>query len=190
MLGLNHNAIRQHLAKLVDADLVTHSTAPVQGRGRPCQIFEVHPVIDDRWGAGGPYRRLSMLLVQMIRSGDTAVEVGRKAGREREPSQERDPVSGLERAATTGGFDPVLVERGGQTELVLRNCPFADAASADPETICSLHLGLAQGVAERFDNLVVDGLEAHDPMEAGCRLRFHVVEADADLSILNTGSGR
>ena len=33
--GLNHNAIRQHLAKLVDADLVVEETAPSTGRGRP-----------------------------------------------------------------------------------------------------------------------------------------------------------
>ena len=34
-LGLHHNAIRQHLAKLVEAALVTESTAPTVGRGRP-----------------------------------------------------------------------------------------------------------------------------------------------------------
>ena len=32
-LGLNHNAIRQHLAKLVNADLVTEGHAPITGRG-------------------------------------------------------------------------------------------------------------------------------------------------------------
>src|SRR3546814_1263462 len=34
-LGLNHNAIRQHLAKLVDAQLVVGATAPTGVRGRP-----------------------------------------------------------------------------------------------------------------------------------------------------------
>ena len=33
--GFNHNAIRQHLAKLVDAGLVTEAQAPPSGRGRP-----------------------------------------------------------------------------------------------------------------------------------------------------------
>ena len=32
---LNHNAIRQHLAKLVDAGLIVESTAEAKGRGRP-----------------------------------------------------------------------------------------------------------------------------------------------------------
>ena len=34
-LGLHHNAIRQHLAKLVRTALVTESTPPAIGRGRP-----------------------------------------------------------------------------------------------------------------------------------------------------------
>ena len=41
--GLNHNAIRQHLAKLVDADLVVEDKAPSTGRGRPRLSYRVDP---------------------------------------------------------------------------------------------------------------------------------------------------
>ena len=41
--GLNHNAIRQHLAKLVDADFVIEETAPSVGRGRPRLRYVVTP---------------------------------------------------------------------------------------------------------------------------------------------------
>src|SRR5207237_7183900 len=79
--GLNHNAIRQHLAKLVRASLVTEEQGPSTGRGRPRLNYRMHPTAESRWGAAGPYERLSLLLSEMIRTGDSAVEVGRRAGR-------------------------------------------------------------------------------------------------------------
>lgn len=173
--GLNHNAVRQHLAKLVDAGLVIRRMAPAQGRGRPRQLFEVDPTADERWGVGGPYRRLSLLLVEILRSGDSAIEVGRRAGQAIELGARRPgrAIDELGLAMMRGGFDPVLVSDAETAEFVLRHCPFADTATADPDTICALHLGLAQGLADQFDGVVVDELVPRDPTRAGCRLRFH-----------------
>lgn len=175
-LDLNHNAIRQHLSKLVDAGLVTRRPAPVTGRGRPRQLYEVDPGIDSRWEAGGPYLRLSLLLVEIIRSGDDPVEVGRRAGRvaELHTRPDDDVATALERAVAGEGFDPSVDDDGDALDFVLGTCPFAEAATADPETICSLHLGLAQGLAEQFDGVAVDSLEPREPRVAGCRLRFDV----------------
>ena len=80
-LGLNHNAIRQHLAKLVDADLVIEEIVPTVGRGRPPLCYRPAPSVDSRWGVTGSYERLSLLLSEVIRTGDSPVEVGRRAGR-------------------------------------------------------------------------------------------------------------
>jgi len=33
-------------------------------------------------------------------------------------------------------------------EFTLGRCPFAEVAAADPDTICRLHLGLAEGLTE------------------------------------------
>ena len=79
-IGLHHNAIRQHLARLVAADLVVESTAAPTGRGRPRLVYEVAPSVDSRWGVTGPYEQLSVLLSEIIRTGDTPVDVGRRAG--------------------------------------------------------------------------------------------------------------
>ena len=79
------------------------------------------------------------------------------------------------------GFEPeVRNARGRRVDVVLGNCPFASAVVADPDTICDLHLGIAEGVAELSgDRLVVDELVAHDPSRANCRLRMHLeVESD------------
>src|SRR5690606_28685753 len=60
-LGLNHNAIRQHLAKLRDADLVVEERARRAGPGRPALQYRPNPGAIERWGGRGPYEALSGL---------------------------------------------------------------------------------------------------------------------------------
>jgi len=175
--GFNHNAIRQHLAKLVDADLVVESPAPATGRGRPKLIYRVSPVADSRWGVTGPYERLSWLLTEIVRSGDTPVEVGRRAVERQRlgmVATDRDPVDVLVAEMERSGFQPSVRHRGDKVDIVLRTCPFSSTAQIDPDTVCNLHLGMAYGVAELVDGLVIDELVPHDPRRAGCRLRCHV----------------
>ena len=61
---------------------------------------------------------------------------------------------------------------GDSAVFTLQTCPFVSAAAADPETICSLHLGIAQGLAADEQGVRVEGLEPRDPRRAGCILRF------------------
>ncbi len=175
-LGLHHNAVRQHLSKLVDAGLLLPGTMPPTGRGRPRLCYEAAPSADARWGVQGPYERLSLLLTEVVRSGDDPVAVGERAGASsgRAPAAvEADPVEVLRAEMDRQGFDPQVTERDGTVELTLQTCPFATTALADPGTVCALHLGIARGVAEAAGGLVVDEIEPHDPRQAGCRLRCH-----------------
>lgn len=178
--GLNHNAIRQHLAKLTDAELLVAGTRPSSGRGRPRLCYEVSPSIEARWGVEAPYERLSRLLVEMVRTGDSPVEVGRRSGvlTGFERAAERDPVDILVAEMARHGFDPTVSRDGDVVEVELRRCPFASTAERDPATVCGLHLGIAQGVVDTVGGLVIDELDPHDPRHAGCRLRCHVVAAD------------
>lgn len=172
-VSLNHNAVRQHLAKLVDAGLVVEEAARRQGPGRPRLTYRAHPGAGGPWAAGDAYERLSLLLVDMVRSGDRPEEVGRRAGRRmrlREAGA-ADPLGELVEVMSQQGFEPCLRERRGGFEIDLARCPFASVALAAPETVCALHLGLAQGVAERAGGLVVDELIPHDPRQAHCQLR-------------------
>ena len=52
--GLNHNAVRQHLTKLVAADLVLEGRAATTGRSRPRLTSTVDPAAESRWGVTGP----------------------------------------------------------------------------------------------------------------------------------------
>jgi len=176
--GLNHNAIRQHLAQLVNAGLVLEDTSPTRTPGRPRLIYRTDPTIDERWGVAGPYQRLSVLLVDMIASGSSPEEAGRRAGRKLEVSREHDPISTMQDAIARGGFEPRTRNRGETVEYVLSNCPFAEAAAVDPDTVCRLHLGLAQGLADQLEGVTVDDLVRRNPHRAGCRLRFHVAVPD------------
>ena len=78
--GLNHNAIRQHLAKLSDAGLVVGTRVPTGGPGRPRVMYSVDPTASSRWGVTGPYERLSLMLTEIVRTGDSPEDVGRRTG--------------------------------------------------------------------------------------------------------------
>jgi predicted ArsR family transcriptional regulator len=174
--GLNHNAIRQHLAKLVAAGLVVEAKAARTGPGRPRLVYSVSPSAESRWGTVGPYERLSVLLAEIIRTGDTPVEVGRRAGEQFPVAAGPATASVADMAAVMAsqGFDPEVRARGRRYDIVLHTCPFASAVLTDRDTVCDLHLGLAEGLAAGTDEVAVDELVAKDPRRAGCRLRMHV----------------
>lgn len=177
-LGLNHTGIRQHLARLVEAGLVDEETAPPAGRGRPRLTYAVAPSAESRWGVAGPYERLSILLAAAVRSGEGPVEAGRRAAADLVAAAPvgDDPVATVAAAMASAGFDPVVRRRGRRADMLLRSCPFEAAALAEPETICSLHLGMASGVAELTGGRVaVEKLVRRDPRSSSCRLLLSTV---------------
>ena len=176
-VGLNHNAVRQHLAKLVAAGLVVEGREQRNRPGRPRLVYRP---ADPAVPADGGYELLAAWLTEVVASGDSPVDVGRRAGaRTAAPldAGAADPVEAMRLAMAAHGFAPSTRRRAGQTEIVLGRCPYTTAVLTDPETICSLHLGLAEGVAERLGGVQVDGLVPRDPRRAGCRLLVSEPEA-------------
>lgn len=173
--GLNHNAVRQHLAKLVDADLIDEATAPSSGRGRPKLVYTLAPTAESRWGVAGPYQRLSRLLSEIIRTGDTPVEVGRREGlRLRDETDGPVTAERVEGVMARQGFAPETRPKRRRVDLVLQNCPFEATALDDPDTVCAIHLGIAQGLTEGSDAVSLQELLRKDPRRAGCRLTLDV----------------
>jgi len=170
----NHNAIRQHLAKLMGAGLVIEAKAQPAGPGRPRLLYEIDPAVEGQWGTTGPYERLSRLLVEIIRTGREPEEVGRRSADQfRVPSPSGDIVADISAAMARQGFEPEVRPVRGGAEIVLHNCPFAAAALVDRHIVCALHLGIAEGLTEATPAAVTE-LVAYDPRKAGCRLRIHV----------------
>lgn len=165
LLGIHHTAVRQHLAQLVEAGLVRPQPLPVQGRGRPRTGYTA--VV-----AATPYRELAGVLVAAVSGGLSARGAGHEAGLGVEPSA-AGALATLRDEAERLGFEPHVVECGESHEIVLGACPFVELATAQPDTVCQLHVGLAEGIAERAGGLVVDGIRLADPSRGGCRIMVH-----------------
>jgi predicted ArsR family transcriptional regulator len=175
-VGLNHNAIRQHLAKLVDAGLLVERKEASGRPGRPRLVYEVDLAAGGRWGVSSPYERLSLLLAEVIRTGETPVEVGRRAGRDPvfAPVRDAGTTAGVAEAMARQGFEPAVEDHGDEVDIILRSCPFQSTALADPDTVCALHLGIAQGLAESVPGAAVNELIARDPRLGHCVLRLRI----------------
>ena len=171
----HHNAVRQHLAVLRDAGLVVEETEREGRPGRPRLVYRLHPEAAGAWGTPGPYAWLAAMLSAAMRRGLSPRQAGRQEGHRRaaDLAGPGDPAAVLEEEMARRGFRPSRAGREPAVELVLGRCPFAEVAAADPETVCQLHLGLAEGLAEGLGRLAVDGLAIKKPRRAGCRLIMH-----------------
>lgn len=171
-LGLNHNAIRRHLARLVAAGMVIEERESRTTPGRPRLLYRLAP--HGPVGAEPAYRRLAVLLATALATGDDPAVVGRAAAAANPaPAGDLEPVEALAARFGSEGFDPSVRRHDGRAEIVLGHCPFADAAIANREGVCRLHLGLAQGAADAIGGVAVDGLAPEDPRRAGCVLTVH-----------------
>jgi predicted ArsR family transcriptional regulator len=176
----NQNAIRQHLAKLVAAGLLVESKSAATGPGRPRLVYTVDPAADGRWGTPGPYEQLSRLLAAVITTGLDPETIGRRAAEDiRVRPASGDAIADMAAAMSRQGFQPEVRAARGGAEIVLHKCPFESAALAARDAVCSLHLGIAEGLAEGT-SVVVDELVANDPRRAECRFRLR--QASAELS--------
>lgn len=173
----NHNAIRQHVAKLVDAGLVIERRESGGRPGRPRLVYELAAGVDSRWGLVGPYERLSLLLAEVVETGDSVLDVGRRAGKTMAATATgaADGVDTMRAVMARQGFDPELRRKARSAEIVLKNCPFESAALDHRDTICTLHLGIAEGLADGTE-VAVSELVAKDPRRANCRIRLRFVD--------------
>jgi predicted ArsR family transcriptional regulator len=169
---LNHNAVRQHLAVLKDAELIVDEIEDRDRPGRPRLLYRLHPEAAGSWGTAGPYAWLAQLLGDALRRKLDPRQMGRLDGHRRaaELAGAGDAVDLIEEEMLSRGFRPTRTERGRQVDFVLARCPFVEVAHEDPDTVCQLHLGLAEGLTEGLGGLAVDRLVAKDARRAGCRL--------------------
>ena len=165
-LGCNHNAVRQHLARLREAGLVAEMLEERNRPGRPRLLYTAT-------SRPNPYARLARLLLLALRTGSSPRTAGRREGLAEAASEVPDggdALDVLEADAARHGFAPRRVGRGRRVELVLDVCPFADIAADDPVTVCALHRGLAEGIVEGVGGARVERFVANDPHRAGCRV--------------------
>jgi len=154
--GLHPNTARFHLDALVEAGLAERAPQPRPTPGRPSMAYQAT-------GGDGPagqrrYRLLAEMLTSMItgvmaQPGEAATEAGREWGRyltEQPPPYQRagaeQAIERLTGALTEIGFAPEARTAGDRHRLRLHQCPFREVAEHHQDVVCSLHLGLMQGV--------------------------------------------
>jgi predicted ArsR family transcriptional regulator len=192
LVGLNHNAVRQHLTVLEDAGLVLNELERRNRPGRPRLLYRLNPDVRGTWGTEGPYELLASLLSEVVRTQAPPREVGRAAGRRRvrQPSVSHDGTfTLLEEGMAADGFHPVAVPRPRGCDFVLGRCAFVEVAARDPATVCQLHFGLVEGIAMALEEGAVVELAAKDPSQAGCRVRVQISEG-AEQTLLQTSRGK
>lgn len=167
-LDQHTNTVREHLEGLVEAGLATSENAPAHGRGRPARLYAAVTESPTTAGAAEYAGLASALAAQIARSsadpvGD-ALAAGRAWGadlvdaheppsgdRGHEPSDEgADGAARHEVVSLLGrlGFAPRTDDDAGS--VALTRCPLLEAAYRNPEVVCAVHLGLAQGALERL----------------------------------------
>jgi predicted ArsR family transcriptional regulator len=153
-VGLHPNTVRFHVEQLADAGLVRAVAGPATGRGRPRVLYEA--VEDAEPGSADGYRLLAQMLAGYLASADdprhVAEEVGRAWGGYL--TERPAPFTGLTAEEATErvvrlfselGFMPENEAEGGHRRILLHRCPFREVARANPEVVCSIHLGMLRG---------------------------------------------
>ena len=178
---LNHNAVRQHLAVLTDAGLVTGEAENRPGPGRPRLMYRPHPEVAGRWGTPGAYAWLAGVLAGAVRRKQDARQAGWQEGRRLAAGLAGlgDPADLLQEEMTRRGFRPARASDGQRISFTLGRCPFTEVAAADPDTICGLHLGLAEGLAGGLGGLAVERLTARESPSSCCHLAMRRIPAAA-----------
>ncbi|MFL6078945.1 MAG: helix-turn-helix transcriptional regulator [Ornithinibacter sp.] len=154
--GLSANAVRFHLQRLIEAGHVQSAGDPDHaGPGRPAILYAATSRAEA--DPASAYRLLAALLARAVsRSATTgaAREAGRDWATAIAPRDFRgEPVELVETLFRGSGFSPRRAEPradvDGQT-LELHQCPFLDLAVDQPETVCSVHLGLVPGLLDEI----------------------------------------
>ncbi|MBM6620329.1 hypothetical protein JTF08_01770 [Micrococcaceae bacterium RIT802] len=184
--GQHPNTVREHLEALVVSGQAQRvSAAAPAGRGRPARLYRAveRPVVP------AAAATLASVLAAQLAGRPEARAEGVAAGRvwaqglrDTEQAagggpQHHTPTAVRGRIATTLTETGFVVEQDDEDSTVLRltGCPLLEAAREHPDVVCSVHLGLVQGLLD----------DAGDT-ETGARL---LPFATSDACLLHLGAG-
>ncbi len=127
---LRHNSVRQHLRAAGRDRPRQRDNRTTRRAGRPRLRYTINAAAAERWGITGPYERLTLLLTEIIRSGDSPVDLGRRAGRaQRDEAGQRDrhrvgrlPVRGHSVERPRHGLLTPPRPRSGHRRRIRRTC--------------------------------------------------------------------
>lgn len=166
--GLHANTVREHLQRLADAGYVVAATEHRTTRGRPRVLYSA---------ATGEDAASSAVARDRVRAAAARGDLMRRVLPESDagalPDDVMHQLDALVDDLGAGGFDAVVDEDALTVDLT--PCAYAAIEPEQRERLCSVHLGLMQGVlTEAGGPLAVDGmLPACDPSQCIVQLAMH-----------------
>lgn len=156
-VGLHVNTVRFHLDRLLAEGQVQRAAERRDRPGRPRLTFTAVPG-PQLLGGRRDYRVLAELLTDLVAGfGPEAARRARSVGRRwgaflarkpPEPPGADEARRELLRVLDEVGFAPQ--PDGEPSRLLLRHCPFLEAAELHPEVVCAMHRGLMDGALDEI----------------------------------------
>lgn len=193
VLDVHPNTVRFHLDTLVERGQVERVSGTRRRPGRPPTLFRAVEGMDPE----GPrhFLTLAEVLVDDLASGPDAparaIAAGQRWGARLPAPPVPSPRQGGRRTP-----DPVALAQSAQRQLTalmrqlgfapggdeeqgdesasidLRHCPFLELATAQPQVVCSVHLGILRGALDAWEApITVDRLEPFVTPDL-CRVRL------------------
>ena len=180
-LSLHPNTLRPHLRRLADAGLVASETRKGPSVGRPQTLYLA---VDREEREGRDYRLLADILCGVLggkrerdRAGETAREwgaylVGKAAPKPGVRRGSGPDLAVLQEALSEAGFEPRFHRRSAKSvEITLRDCPFRDLLDEHRDLVCTVHIGLLEGMlAASRPSMALTRFEAGAGHGSPCRL--------------------
>lgn len=169
--GLHANTVREHLQRLIEGGYVIQAIEHRTTRGRPRTLYSAATGLAD---ASSPIARGKAkaaaergdLLRRVLPASASAL--GRDATYQ---------LDALIEHLEESGFEPVVDDE--QLTVDLSPCPHAAGRAEDRPMLCSVHLGLMQGVlAEAGGPLAADAVRT-SAVPADCTLQLRLAEMTA-----------
>jgi predicted ArsR family transcriptional regulator len=160
-VGLHPNTARFHLDGLVEAGLAARETEDRELPGRPRALYTASP--DSAPAGRRSYRLLAEILTSYLahetkNPQQAALKAGEAWGRfltERPAPFRLVDAAGATRQLVETldeiGFAPEAVTTGRKRQILLHHCPFRETAEKHGDVVCSIHLGLMQGMLSELD---------------------------------------
>jgi predicted ArsR family transcriptional regulator len=149
---LSPNAVRFHLQRLIELGAVGAATDVDHiGPGRPAVRYSALPAESAEPGAA--YRLIAGLLAtELSRSAPATAALNAGRGWARSFASHatdlaNNPIGALRDLFEKAGFAPTI--GADKLTVELHRCPFFDLAVAQPEVVCSIHLGLVTELLEQ-----------------------------------------
>jgi predicted ArsR family transcriptional regulator len=190
--GIAESTAQFHLSLLVSSGLAEREAARTGSAGRPSWCYSAAATAVAASTSTDPdsYRELARVLAAQLDGDAGAADAAREAGRRwadalpadglRPADSPAAAIGALSDAFDRLGFAPdrpsaAPGRASGQSEIVLRACPFESVAREHRAVVCGVHLGLAERTAAAIGGgIAIDGIEpfrSEQPLSCAVRVR-------------------